>query len=44
MKLLQMIVRYTDGISNELLKYAAGILSESFAEIINTIFEQHIAL
>ena len=39
-----MIVRYTDGISNELLKYAAGILSESFAEIINTIFEQHIAL
>ncbi len=34
-----------DGVfSNELLKYAAGILSESFAEIINTIFEQHIAL
>ena len=30
-----------DGISNELLKYAAGILSESFAEIINAIFEQH---
>ena len=39
-----MIVRYTDGISNELLKYVAGILSESFAEIINTIFEQHIGL
>ena len=28
-----------DGVSNELLKYAAGILFESFAEIINTIFE-----
>ena len=33
-----------DGVSNELLKYAAGILSEPFAEIINTIFERHIAL
>ena len=33
-----------DGVSNELLKYAAGTLSEPFAEIINTIFEQHIAL
>ena len=33
-----------DGISNELLKYAAGILSEPFIEIINAIFEQHIAL
>ena len=33
-----------DGVSNELLKYAAGILSESFAEIITTIFEQHIVL
>ena len=33
-----------DGVTNELLKYAAGILSESFAEIINTIFEQHITL
>ena len=32
------------GVSNELLKYVAGTLSESFAEIINTIFEQHIAL
>ena len=31
-----------EGVSNELLKYATGILSESFAEIINTIFE-HIA-
>ena len=33
-----------NGISNELLKYAAGTLSEPFAEIVNTIFEQHIAL
>ena len=33
-----------DGISNELLKYAAGTLSEPFAELIDTIFEQHIAL
>ena len=33
-----------DDVSNEVLKYAAGILSESFAKIINTIFEQHIAL
>ena len=32
-----------DGISNELLKYAAGTLSEPFAEIINTIFK-HITL
>ena len=33
-----------DGVSNELLKYAAGHLSEPFAEIINTIFEEHITL
>ena len=33
-----------DEISNELLKFAAGTLSEPFAEIINTIFDQHIAL
>ena len=33
-----------DGVCNELLKYAAGTLSKPFAEIINVIFEQHIAL
>ena len=33
-----------NGVSNELLKYATGILSEPFAEIINAILEQHIPL
>ena len=34
----------SDGVSNELLKYAARTLSKHFAEIINAIFKQHIAL
>ena len=39
MKLLQNVrAPGPDGGSNEQLKYGAGILSESFAEIINTIF------